>query len=348
MDFLCHLRKLETLIIILVSLSGCHHSGALYEEAEEFPLVQGRNYEADHEYNRAEAEYLQIDDVIVRDMSLNQMLSAWNNVNATIAYAQERLREEPKSPKRHVQLATEYYKKGVLCMRYTLDNVGNYPKDFVAYEQNYYYREALLHIQRALNLEQGYPQARLLLSELYLVLSREADALEELKYLIIEYPDIARAYYAIGKIYFEIEAYDKVERYLIQALKLDPTLQDAYYLLGKFYLEQGWHEFAAHTFLETLRRNPGDSPALELLLESCYELGKSYMAQQDYQSAIKLFLAINNVEPSYEVHQSLVEARKLQEEESIQALKDLQEEENQEEDDKETSSSPQSSEEGTF
>ncbi len=294
---------------LLGLITGCHHPKALYQEPERSPLEQGRTFEQKHQYAKAEQQYERIDNIIVRYMALNHLTAAWDSVNANIIRSQESVNQQPYSAEARLSLAQDYYNKGLLCTRYTRGVVGQYPRDFVFGEQEFFFSEALRQTQKALQLQPDFPEAHLLIGEIYLANLRRNDALNELKRLIVRHPDFARGYYAIGKVYFDMKEYEKLERYLIRAIKLDPTLYDAYYLLGRFYLEEGWFDYAAFTFLEILRENPQDSPTLDLLVESCHELGKYYMEQEQYDQAIRLFQETLRAKSSYEVHQSFVLAQ---------------------------------------
>jgi tetratricopeptide (TPR) repeat protein len=305
---------------LLMLIAGCHHSQALYEGPQRSPLEEGRIAEQDLEYADAAEAYSRIDEMVVRDMTLNQLSTAWNNVNANIIHAQRQVQQSPRDAEAHLRLAKQYYSKGLLCTRYTTGIVGSYPHDFVMNEQEYWYRQALEHAQRALRLQPDLPETRLLIGEIYLANNCPDDALTTLKDLIVRSPDFARGYYAIGKVYFDMQATDKIERYLIRTLKLDPDLHDAYYLLGKFYLEQDLYDYAAYTFLELLRRDPHSSPALDLLIEACHELGKYYLEQEAYNRAIVLFQEILRVQPTYDVHQSFLLARQKRKEAELAAV----------------------------
>ena len=294
-------------------VSACvewHHSEALYGEAPRPPLEKGREHERKHRYAHAEDEYVQITDDAVREMTLNQLASAWESVNANIIHAQERVQQQPMFAEARLQLAQEYYHKGLLCLRYWQEAMGDYPRDFILEEQEYYYSESLEQAKKALRLQPAFPEARLLIGELYLTNRLRKEALQELKQLISKHPDYAKGYYAVGKVYLEMKQYDKVERYFIRAITSDPDFLDAYYMLGQFYLEKQWYDYAAYTFLEVLQKNPTDWPSFDRLIEACHQLGKAYMAQERYNQAIALFHAILEVESSYPVHQSLLEARK--------------------------------------
>ncbi len=312
---------------ILSGLAGCHHPEALYQEPPRSPVEQGRIYEQEREYAKAEQEYLQIDDIIVRDMTLNQLAAAWDSVNANIIRAQESVNQQPRSAKARLALAQQYYNKGLLCTRYTTGAVGDYPRGFVFDEQEYYYTESLRQAQKAIQLDSNLPQAYLLIGEIYLANFRGDDALKELKCLIAKHPDYAKGYYAIGKVYLDRKQYDKVERYFIRTIKLDPDFVDAYYLLGQFYLDRQWYDYAAHTFLEILRKKPEDKPSFDLLIDSCHELGKYYVDQGEYDKAIQLFQEVLRVESSYGVYQSLQLAKSKKTEAELKAEEDALREE---------------------
>jgi len=305
-------------------LSGCYHPEALYKEPERPPLEQGRMVERKHKYSQAEEQYERIDDIVVRDMALNHLMAAWENVNADIVRSQKSVNQQPRSAEAQLRLAQDYYSKGLLCTRYTGEAVGLYPRDFVLGEQEFFYQEALRHAQKAIQLQPDLTDAHLLIGEIYLANLRRDDALKVLKRLIGKYPDSARGHYAIGKVYLDMKNYEMIERYLIRAILLDPTLYDAYYLLGKFYFEQGWFDYAALTFLEILRENRQDGPAFDLLVDSCHELGKYYMEQEEYAQAIRLFQEILKVKSSYDVNQSFILARQKRKE-AIAKAKALEE-----------------------
>lgn len=312
--------KVVFLLVVTVGLlEGCYHPRTLYEEPKRPPFQKGRALEQKHRYAQAQQQYEQIDNILVKNMALNQLLAAWDNVNANITRSQEVVNQQPRSAEAHLRLAQDYYSKGLLCSRYTTEEIGQYPRDFVLGEQEFFYREALLQAQKAIQLQPDFPEAHLLIGEVYLANLRRDEALKKLKRLIVKHPDFAKGYYAIGKVYLDMKNTEMVERYLIRAILLDPTLYDAYYLLGKFYLERGWFDYAALTFLEILRENRRDSAAFDLLVESCHELGKYYMEQEQYAQAIRLFQEILRVEPSYEVHQSFVRAQQKQAEAAAKA-----------------------------
>jgi tetratricopeptide (TPR) repeat protein len=309
-----HLQFLFVLVFVLGCVAGCYHPQALYEEAPRPPLEKGREEEKKHKYAEAEQEYEQIDDITVKNMALNQLSSAWENVNADITHFQKMVAGAPGSADFHLRLGQEYYQKGLLCTRYSQESLGVYPRDFVRGEQEYYYSAALEEAQKALQLHSDIPEASLLIGEIYLANQMRNKALAELKQMIARHPDFARGYYAVGKVYFDMGNYEMSERYFIRAIKLDPTLYDAYYLLGQFFLEQGWFDYAAHTYLEILRHKPEDGPALEMLVDSCHELGNYYTEQEQFDEAIRLFQEVLKVKSSYAIHQSFLVAQEKKKE----------------------------------
>lgn len=304
-----YLPFLVVLVLVLALAAGCYHPQALYEEAPRPPLEKGKEAEKKRQYAEAEQEYEQIDELSVKNMALNQLASAWESVNANIIRFQKTVAQEPGSAEAHLQLGRAYYQKGLLCTRYSQESLGVYPRDFIRGEQQHYYSAALEEARKALQFQSDLPEAYLLIGEIYLATHMRDKALEELKRLIARHPDFARGYYAVGKVYFDMDNYEMSERYFIRAIKLDPTLYDAYYMLGQFFFEQGWFDYAAHTYLEILRHQPEDGPALDRLVDSCHELGKYYTEQERYDEAIRLFQAILKVKSLYPVHQSFLAAK---------------------------------------
>lgn len=316
----------RTSILFLVGiccvLNGCvewRHPDALYGEAPRPPLEKGREQERKHRYAQAEQEYLQITDEAVKEMTLNQLASAWDSVNANIIRAQEGVKQQPTLARARLQLAREYFNKGLLCARYWKESMGDYPRDFVLEEQEYFFSASLEQAKKALQFQPNFPEARLLMSEIYLVNHLRNEALKELKQLIRKHPDYAKGYYAIGNVYLEMKQYDKVERYYIRAIKLDPEFLDAYYMLGKFYLERQWYDYAVYTYLELLRKNPRDWPSFDMLIDACHQLGNYYVEQERYNQGIGILQAILEVKSSYPVHQSLLQARRKRDEAALMA-----------------------------
>lgn len=319
--FMKQLRKIGVSLLCgcVLSVGGCHHPEALYRDPDRSPLEHGRLAEQQYDYAAAAVYYADIDDALVQEMTLNQLLNAWESVNGNIAYTQQLVKEQPRSAKAHLRLAEEYYKKGILHIRYTTGLVGDYPRDFIFNEQEYFFNESLKQANKALSLQADSPEAHLLIGEIYLANRRSNDALSTLKTLIAKHPDFAKGYYAIGKVYLDLKEYPKVERYFIRTIKLDAEFIDAYYLLGKFYFEQTWYDLAAYTFLEILRKKPNDTISFDLLLQSCHELAKVYIERKQYAEAIRLLEEAINAKASYKLYQTLVLARQKQQEAIAQA-----------------------------
>ncbi len=124
-------------------LSGCvewHHSEALYDEAPRPPLEKGREHERKHRYAEAEQEYIQITDEAVREMTLNQLTSAWNSVNANIIRAQEVVKQQPRLARARLQskLHANTIRKDCYAHAIGKESMGDYPRDFVLDEQEYF------------------------------------------------------------------------------------------------------------------------------------------------------------------------------------------------------------------
>ncbi|PID55920.1 hypothetical protein CSB45_13965 [candidate division KSB3 bacterium] len=300
-----------TLFGVCHLLGACHHPRALYEDAPRPPIEVGREYENNRRYARAEAAYQQIDDIVSRNMTLDQLAAAWDSTNATITRAQRLVSAAPQKASARFILAQACYQKALLCTRYTRESQGNYPRDYVFGEQDHFYSQALQQSKIAIRLDPTLTDARLLIAKIYLASSLYDQAFKELKRLIVSHPKYARGYYALGKMYLETGQYDKVRRYLVRSIKLDPDFLDAYYLLGQYFLDIRWYDYAAKTFLEILRRKPADSPSFDMLLKASYELGKFYVEQGAYDQGILLFQAILKVYSSHEIHQSLLHAKTL-------------------------------------
>jgi hypothetical protein len=82
-------------------------------------------------------------------------------------------------------------------------------------------------------------------------------------------------------------------------------------------LELDLYEYAAHTFLEILRHKPQDSPAFDMLVDSCHNLAQHYVEQEQYAEAIALTQAVLKVKSDFDVHQTFLLAKAKQQEDEL-------------------------------
>lgn len=79
----------------------------------------------------------------------------------------------------------------------------------------------------------------------------------ELKRLVAEFPEISKYHQALGQAYLETDDLERAEDELLQALRLDPCLEDALTLLANVYQKRGSPELAIPLYRRSieLRRN---------------------------------------------------------------------------------------------
>jgi Tfp pilus assembly protein PilF len=139
---------------------------------------------------------------------------------------------------------------------------------------------AVVHFEKAVKLKPDYSLAKNNLGSAYLVQKEWDKAIVVLQevtgdmlYATPHFPlaNLGWAYYNKGK-------YDKAQKYLEEALDLQPDFYVAQLNLGRTYLATGQVHAALSMFEAAAQLNPKD-PALLL------ELGKTYRHLGDYNSA---------------------------------------------------------------
>jgi len=106
------------------------------------------------------------------------------------------------------------------------------------------YLEASQNLERALSLEPGTPQARLLLSTCYLELGRKAEAKKLLDDILKDDPNSVQALISLANILLEEGRDEDVISLSKKALSLDNRNTQAYTLIGEVYMRKMEHSRA--------------------------------------------------------------------------------------------------------
>ena len=118
--------------------------------------------------------------------------------------------------------------------------------DLINHEQ---YVQAAGNLERALSLEPGIPQARLLLSTCYQELGRKSEAKKLLDEILKEDPNSVQALIGLANILLEEGRADDVIALSEKALSIDNRNTQAYTLIGEVYMARMEHE-KARPYLE--------------------------------------------------------------------------------------------------
>ena len=111
------------------------------------------------------------------------------------------------------------------------------------------YSQAARNLEKALGLEPGIPQARLLLSTCYLELGRREEAKSLLDEILKEDPNSVQALIGLANILLEEDRADDVVALSEKALSIDNRNTQAYTLIGEVYMARMEHD-KARPYLE--------------------------------------------------------------------------------------------------
>lgn len=92
----------------------------------------------------------------------------------------------------------------------------------------------------------------------------------------------AKISFLVGNAFYQAEDFGKAQKYLVDALKLDPKNSDAIVALGKVYIELENIPAAMQTYTQAVTINPNNNQIL-------YELGLLFYSQNKNKDAVKYF-----------------------------------------------------------
>lgn len=124
-------------------------------------------------------------------------------------------------------------------------------------------------LRKALNLDPGNVDARLLNARLDLASTNTAKAVGELEQLARQYPQAPRIHYQLGLAYIVSGQPDKSLNQLHEAADLDPNFVQAAFLLAQLELKSGDWESALNRLKQLVAQQPGFIQA-KLLLADAY------------------------------------------------------------------------------
>jgi len=161
--------------------------------------------------------------------------------------------------------------------------------DLLNHEQ---YDRAAQNLERALSLEPGIPQARLLLSTCYSELGREEEARKLLDELLKEDPNSIQALIGLAYLLLEEGKSEEVLALARKALSIDDRNTQAYTLIGEVYMARMEHA-EARTYLEK---------AVEIqpkVTRNVLNLAVCLIGLREYDRAEKLLLQILKEYPKF-------------------------------------------------
>lgn len=174
--------------------------------------------------------------------------------------------------------------------------------------------KSIAQAEQALRDDQNNPDLRLNLAEMYMTSMMYDKAIEQIIYVMINYPDNQRAWFLSGVVNTlnknYVDAIPPLEKYL-EAHKDDPipgldkTMQSAAYYLGVSYLGLGQPDQAMAPLEKAVEWSKTDSDAM-------YQLGLAYLRVNKYKESVSMFqkavLFVPNFTEAYQGMQAAFDA----------------------------------------
>lgn len=183
--------------------------------------------------------------------------------------------------KRNFELAHQFIDKG---LENYADNIELISLKAQTYYHQEYYTHSVVLFKKLLDLGENSEFIHEKLSLSYAQNSDYEDAIYHRKQVLKFSPNDANAIFVIGTYYERLSDYEKAEKYVAKALKLqDVSLTKEYQRLGTIYNRQKKYEKAIKTFQKALKEDPSNISAEFFLLKTKDEF------YADVDSKIKLY-----------------------------------------------------------
>ena len=158
------------------------------------------------------------------------------------------------------------------------------------------YGEAMEYFNKAINLDPNLAEAYFILGRIYAESEQDYDAAIKYYHKAIELDsNLAEAYIALAEVYQDGKHdYDEAIKWYKKAISSEPYSSDAYLALGLLYkYNKQDYDKAIECFDKMVELNFG-------LLEAYYSLGLAYQdGKQDYDKAAEYFDEVVELNPNY-------------------------------------------------
>ncbi|MEI6289221.1 MAG: tetratricopeptide repeat protein [Chloroflexota bacterium] len=203
---------------------------------------------------------------------------------------------------------------GVVLILVIVSFAGYYYYDRFYQGQPKIVEKSITQAEQAIRDDQNNPDLRLNLAEMYMTSTMYDKAIEQITYVMINYPENQRAWFLSGVVNTlnknYAEAISPLEKYM-EAHKDDPipgldkTLQSAAYYLGVSYLGLGQPDLAIVPLEKAVDWSKTDSDAM-------YQLGLAYLRVNKYKESVSMFqkavLFVPNFTEAYQGMQAAFDA----------------------------------------
>ena len=182
-------------------------------------------------------------------------------------YKQSKL--QPNSPKIHTDLGNLYSRKRQ-------------------------WQQAIACYRKAINLKSNYANAHLNYARVLLKIGRQKEFIKEMQLALSMQPKIGSALdrFYLGNALTEHNQDRQAIGFYYKAIVLNPKFIQAYHRMAESLSKQGKHQQAIEFLKQGIERNPEDA-------DSFFFLGREFESIQDWDSAVKTYSKVLQLEPKY-------------------------------------------------
>ena len=182
-------------------------------------------------------------------------------------YKQSKL--QPNSPKIHTDLGNLYSRKRE-------------------------WQKAIACYRKAIDLKPKYANAHLNYARVLLKIGRQKEFIKEMQLALSMQPKIGSALdrFYLGNALAEHQQHRQAIGFYYKAIVLNPKFIQAYHRMAEALSQQGKHQQAIEFLKQGIERNPQDA-------DSFFFLGQQFESIQDWDSAVKTYSQVLQLEPKY-------------------------------------------------
>jgi Tfp pilus assembly protein PilF len=148
--------------------------------------------------------------------------------------------------------------------------------------------EAVLHLQKALQLYPSFLEAQLKLGAVYMDMLQWDNAEQALKRALVINPKTVNAYLALGEVYSRQQRYSEAEKALRDGLLVEDRSWQGHYALARLYYTKGELSRAARQVGLTIQLNDGFADAHLLAANIHLKVNNRQDALEQFQAYLRL------------------------------------------------------------
>ena len=217
----------------------------------------------------AQANSNQSESQLSKSKNIEQPKKAETQLDKAILRYYKQSKLQPNSPKIHTDLGNLYSRKGK-------------------------WQYAIACYRRAIKLKPNYANAHLNYARVLLKMAKKQDFIREMELALSISPKIgsARDRFYLANALAEKEDYQQAIGFYYKAIALNPKFTQAYHRVAEVLNQKGKHQQAIEFLMQGINQNPRDA-------ESFYLLGQLFESLENWDSAVKIFSKVLQLEPQF-------------------------------------------------